>query len=88
MFFVYVLRNSTTGRLYTGHTSDLTQRLGQHNSGITKSTKNRGQWVLAYQEQYVTRADAMRRETRLKSGQGREELKRILQEQPSESGAG
>ena len=43
MYFVYVLRNQNSGRHYTGYTTDLTQRLGQHNGGITKSTKNRGQ---------------------------------------------
>ena len=77
MFFVYVLRNET-GRHYTGFTSDLVQRLGQHNSGVTRSTKNRGSWAVIYQEEHATRAEAMRREKFLKSGQGREELKRIL----------
>ena len=43
MFYVYVLQNPE-GRHYTGHTSDLTQRVGQHNVGTTKSTKNRGPW--------------------------------------------
>jgi putative endonuclease len=78
MFHVYVLRNVRTGRLYTGFTSVLTQRIGQHNHGITKSTKNRGSWELAYQEEFATRAEAMRRERFLKGGQGREELKKLL----------
>jgi putative endonuclease len=78
MFHVYVLRNVRTGRLYTGFTSDLTQRIGQHNHGITKSTRNRGSWELVYQEEFATRAEAMRRERFLKSGQGREELKKLL----------
>ena len=78
MFYVYVLRNASTGRQYTGFTADLTQRLGQHNSGVTKSTKNRGAWSLVHQEPFATRAEAMRREKQLKSGRGREELKRIL----------
>jgi putative endonuclease len=78
MYFVYVLRSEGTGRHYVGHTSELTQRLGQHNNGITKSTKNRGPWVLIYQERYPTKADAMRRERFLKTGQGREELKQLL----------
>ncbi|HXN65063.1 MAG TPA: GIY-YIG nuclease family protein [Candidatus Acidoferrales bacterium] len=88
MFYVYVLRSSTTGRHYTGFTADLTQRLGQHNAGITKSTKNRGTWTLEYQETYPTRAEAMKREKFLKSGQGREELKRILRQKASVSEAG
>ena len=78
MFFVYVLGSETTGRHYVGFASDVVQRLGQHNSGITQSTRNRGPWKLVYQETLQTRSAAMRRERYLKSGQGREELKRIL----------
>jgi putative endonuclease len=78
MFHVYVLRSEMTGRLYTGFTSDLTQRLGQHNHGVTKSMKNRGCWKLLHKEAFAMRVEAMRRERFLKSGQGREELKRIL----------
>jgi putative endonuclease len=79
MFFVYVLRNQASGRHYTGHTADLTQRLGQHNHGITKSTKNRGSWEIVYHEEFASLAEAMKREKFLKSGAGREELKRILE---------
>ncbi len=78
MFFVYVLRSRSNGRLYIGHTADVTQRLGQHNHGITKSTKNRGPWELVHEEAFATKAEAMRRERHLKSGQGRETLKTLL----------
>ena len=78
VFYVYVLRSLTAGRLYVGFTSDLTQRLGQHNEGLTKSTKNRGPWKLVYQEEFATRTEAVRRERFLKTGQGREELMRLL----------
>ncbi len=78
MFHVYVLRSETTDRHYVGYTSDLSQRLGQHNQGITKSTKNRGPWQMVHHEEFNTRLEAVRRERFLKTGQGREELKRIL----------
>ena len=78
MFWVYVLRNALTARLYTGYTSDLTQRLGQHNHGVTKSTKNRGIWELVHSEVFHSRSAAMRREKFLESGKGREELKNLL----------
>jgi putative endonuclease len=80
MFFVYVLRSAATGRHYVGFCADLAQRLGQHNAGLTKSTKNRGPWELVYQEEWPTRAEAMGRERYWKSGQGREKLKRLLGE--------
>jgi len=78
MFFVYVLRSQSSGRLYVGHASDVTQRLGQHNHGISKSANNRGPWEFAHSEQYETRVEAVKRERKLKSGQGRKELKRLL----------
>ena len=78
MYFVYVLRSEATGWHYVGHTSDLTQRVWQHNNGITKSTKNRGPWTLIHQEGLASKTEAMRRERFLKTGQGREELKRLL----------
>ena len=78
MFHVYVLRSETTGSHYVGYTSDLRQRSGQHNHGITKSTKNRGPWQMVYHEGFNTRPEAVRRERFLKAGQGREELKRIM----------
>jgi len=78
MFEVYVLRSQSTGRLYTGFSSDPIQRVGQHNLRITKSTKNRGPWDIVHRESYDTRVEAVRREKYLKSGKGREELKALL----------
>ena len=88
MFFVYVLYSEKTKLHYVGFTTHLVQRLGQHNLGITKSTKGRGPWTLVHQEQFATRAEAMRRERHLKTGRGREELKQILAPRDSVADAG
>ena len=82
MFFVYVLRSQSSSRHYVGFTADPIQRLGQHNNGITKSTKGRGPWELIYSETFATRSEAMRREKFFKSGQGREHLKELLRRPP------
>jgi putative endonuclease len=88
MLYVCVLQSEKTEQLYTGFTADLEQRIGQHNAGITKSTKNRGPWKLLHQEQFDSRAEAMRREKFLKSG-NEEETPRptICMEQPRKDGA-
>ena len=78
MFFVYVLQNTSSGGSYTGHTSDLEKRLSKHNAGRSRSTKNCGPWKLVHREPFATRAEAMRRERELKTGKGRDELKRLL----------
>ena len=70
MFHVYVLLSRTTRHHSVGHTSDLTQRLGQHNHGITKSTKNRGPWEMVHREELKTRPEAVRREGFLKDWAG------------------
>jgi putative endonuclease len=82
MFTTYVIRSRSTGRLYTGSTSDMEQRLEQHNAGLTRSTRNRGPWDLVYKEEAQTRAEAVARERFFKTGAGREELKRRIQARP------
>jgi putative endonuclease len=57
MFHVYVLRSKTTGRLYTGSTSDLSRRTSEHHSGLSFSTKRGGPWELVYQQAFATCAE-------------------------------
>ncbi|WP_299763396.1 GIY-YIG nuclease family protein [uncultured Dokdonia sp.] len=78
MYFVYVLRSEVDGRLYKGLTQDIENRLREHNSGKMKSTKGYIPWVLVYQEKIETRVEARKREKYLKSGVGREFLKKYL----------
>jgi len=76
MFFSYVLNNSETGKLYKGHTQDLQNRLKQHNSGKTKTTKNSlGYWKVVYQESFESREEAINREKYYKSAAGRKFFK-------------
>lgn len=66
------------GRLYKGHTSRLEERLKEHNSGKTSSTKGYRPWKLVYYEIFEIEKDAIAREKFLKSGIGREFLKKKL----------
>jgi putative endonuclease len=70
MYYVYVLRSAKSGRLYTGYTADVGHRLGQHNVGITRSTRQGAPWKLIHPEPFETRRAAMQRERFLKSGRG------------------
>ena len=80
-WFVYVLRNPD-GKLYTGQTQNLKQRVHQHNDPahtLTKTTKRfRGPWTLVHSERAPSRSAALAREKALKSGQGRAWLKTLL----------
>jgi putative endonuclease len=70
--------SQSTKRFYTGQTSDIPKRILKHELGLSPSTKGQGPWELVHQETFNTRAEAMRRERELKTGRGREELKRLL----------
>jgi putative endonuclease len=65
-YWVYMVRCSD-GSLYTGTTSDLDRRLGQHNSGkASKYTRARLPVKLAYVEKASSRSSALKRELEMK----------------------
>lgn len=65
-YYVYILKCSDDS-YYTGYTSDLSRRVKQHNEGIGgRYTRSRKPVKLLYQEEYATRAEAMRREREIK----------------------
>jgi putative endonuclease len=65
-FHMYILRSSSTGRFYVGHTEDLRKRWDEHHQGRVPSTRDRGPWDLFYVEEFTTRAAASRRERQVK----------------------
>ena len=79
-FYVYILRSRKNGRLYTGPTEDLERRFEEHNSGLSKATRYYRPFDLVHFEHFKTRQDAVQREMFLKTGRGRDEISKILQE--------
>lgn len=77
-FYTYVLRSKVNGQFYTGATSNLRQRVLQHNSGVVFFTRNKRPLELIYFEGCRSREDAFRRERYLKSGMGKRYLKNRL----------
>ena len=77
MFFVYVIVSEVNGlRFYVGLTGNVEERIKQHNSGRTRSTKGFVPWELFYAEVFKTRQEAREREKYLKSGSSKESIKR------------
>ena len=72
VYYVYVLRSINFNRQYVGFTSNIKNRLTQHNTGKTKSTKPYKPWKILMYEEYDSKEDAIAREKYLKSGVGRE----------------
>ena len=67
MFWIYMLRCADTS-FYVGHTDDLEQRLSQHDRGTFQQcyTFQRRPVTLVYCQSFVTRAEALAMERRVK----------------------
>ena len=76
MYDVYALQSKRDGGLYVGMSCDVERRLEAHNRGYNRSTRSRAPFELIYTEQCSSRIEARAREKFLKSGKGREFLKK------------
>ena len=77
MFFVYIIYSKKVCKKYIGQTEDLMLRLDQHNSNFYQSfTNNKGPWEMIHSEGFSTRSEALAREKYLKTGAGRDWIKR------------
>ena len=77
-YCVYVLQSEKDLLLYHGYTTNLKNRLIDHNRGKTKSTSKRRQLHLIYCEFFINKSDAKRREKYFKTSQGKRMLKLLL----------
>ena len=79
MFYTYLLRSeSHPTETYTGSTSDLRNRLSDHNSGRSSHTKNFMPWRLVFYAAFPGKLLAEKFERYLKSGSGRAFAKKHL----------
>ena len=77
-FYVYVLKSIDFERNYVGFSRDVVSRLKEHNSGKTSSTRPYKPWKILFFGKFSTKAEALKREKFLKSGQGRDYVKQKL----------
>ena len=78
MYYTYILKNNISGRHYIGSTNNLIRRIEEHNRGQTRSTRQRGQWILVYKEEYNTKEEAHARERLIKSYKGGNAFKSLF----------
>jgi putative endonuclease len=77
---VYVLISQKDGKLYVGYTTDLMQRVADHNAGKNTSTAPRRPLKLAYCEFHTSQGDAERREKYFKTTAGKRALGLMLRD--------
>ena len=66
MYFAYIIKSKKSKKLYLGYTDNLRKRLQEHNKGSVKSTKPYIPWKIVYYEAYLSKEEAIRRESNLK----------------------
>jgi putative endonuclease len=86
LYYVYVLFSRKDYKLYIGFSADLRTRIKAHLSGRVRATKDRLPLEIIHYEAYRNEADARTREKFLKSGFGRNELKKAIQHNLAELG--
>ncbi len=79
MYHFYILYSATLNKYYVGHTADdLTERIRKHNSNHKGFTGGIGDWILMYQEQFLTKIDALARERQVKAWKSRKEIEKLI----------
>ncbi|MGB2706283.1 MAG: GIY-YIG nuclease family protein [Candidatus Omnitrophota bacterium] len=85
MYNVYIAKSRKTGHCYIGSAADVENRIKQHNSNQTRSTRNKGPHILVYKETLATKTEARKRENQLKKLKGNRQLKRLIENTPPSS---
>ena len=86
MYHCYILQSLSNGRLYIGKTNDLQRRLHEHNANHTKSTRNKGPWVLLFAKPCPSQDEAAQWEKRLKAWKNRERILDWIHKEKTTSG--
>ncbi|HVZ53916.1 MAG TPA: GIY-YIG nuclease family protein [Pseudolabrys sp.] len=80
---VYIMASHRNGTLYTGVTSNLSQRVWQHRSGVADGfTKQYGCKSLVWYELHSTMVEAITREKQIKGGSRKKKLALIEASNP------
>jgi len=77
--FVYILQGDI-GRFYIGSTDRPAQRMAQHESGYTQTTRNMKNPWLVFQQEYPTLLKARQIEYRLKQLKRKDYIEKIIKE--------
>jgi len=78
MYYVYVISSESKKYIYVGLTNDVSRRFNEHNKGLNKTTKPDRPFKLILTENHNSRSEARDREKYLKSGSGKEFLKKLI----------
>ena len=79
LFYTYAIYSEAFDKIYIGYSSDVEKRVQNHNSKINRGWTSKYQpWKLVYTEKFNTKKEAMTREKQLKSANGREFIRKLI----------
>ena len=78
MYSVYILQSKKNKSIYVGYSSNIKKRVEEHQKGGVFSTREMLPVEIIYCELYKNKKDAIRREQYLKTGWGRNYIRKIL----------
>ncbi len=76
-YYVYAIKSLSRNYIYVGLTNNLERRIYDHNKGYNRTTKPYSPFKTIYTEEFNSRIEARIREKYLKSGIGKEFLRRL-----------
>ena len=65
-YYTYIIYSKEYDKYYKGYTSQLLQRLEQHNNKESRYTSKFAPWKLVYFEEFENKTEAIKRERSLK----------------------
>jgi putative endonuclease len=77
-YYTYILFSEKLNRYYIGYTSDLQDRIAKHNRSLKGYTSMGKPWKLVYFESFISKSEAMQRETQLKSWKNVNRIKELI----------
>jgi putative endonuclease len=80
MYYVYVISSINRSYTYIGLTDNPNRRIEQHNRGYNRTTKPYRPFHTILIEEFATRPQAREREKHLKTGWGRQALKKKIEQ--------
>mgnify|MGYP002639294280 CR=1 FL=1 len=86
--YLYILKSPNCKRPYLGSSSNLENRIIEHNKGTTKSTKNKGPWSIDYYFEFDNLQKAKKIETIIKNKKikiTKENIKKIIESLPNKT---
>jgi len=78
MYSVYIIYSEKLDKYYIGYSTDVKNRLLKHNRKSKGFSSLGRPWVLAFQESFKTKREAMSREIQLKHWKNRERIEALI----------